>query len=165
MTAATARRPLQEKDSFLIERFPSAYPAKTPRRDAGSDARITTGRNPAGGDARTVHRPRESLQQPLTRSRTRPSIAPIENMGTHRQAEGSASHLAVSASPLMTRPPHRARYANGPRRPRTRARVRGRRQQHQPLQPPIRLEIGVACPRGRTTNAFVFRDRCPPLEA
>ena len=26
----------------LIERVPSAYPAKTPRRDAGADARITT---------------------------------------------------------------------------------------------------------------------------
>jgi len=29
---------------MLIERVPSACPAKTPRRDAGLDARITTGR-------------------------------------------------------------------------------------------------------------------------
>jgi DNA-binding SARP family transcriptional activator len=34
-----------EGTSIVIERVPSAYPAKTPSRDAGSDARIATGRN------------------------------------------------------------------------------------------------------------------------
>jgi hypothetical protein len=57
---------VDERTSVVIDRAsPSAYPAKTPRRDAGLDARTPTGSTPAGGDAGTSRTPREALQPPL----------------------------------------------------------------------------------------------------
>ena len=51
---------------MLSERVPFAYPAKTPRRDAGPDARITTGRNPAEATLEARRRPANRCSFPLT---------------------------------------------------------------------------------------------------
>ena len=61
----SAPRLSNQKGIQSIERVPSAYPAKTPRRSAGSDARTPTGRNPAGGDVGSATAPRAELPPPL----------------------------------------------------------------------------------------------------
>ena len=57
------------RGNCVIERVP-AYPANTPRRDAGLDARIATGSTPAGGDAGSASSPTHCRRRRQTPSRT-----------------------------------------------------------------------------------------------
>ena len=78
----------------MIERVPSAYPAKTPGRDAGLDARITTGPNlpEATLEARLRATNRCSRRKPT--SRTRPAI-PLSENGERKPVHTDALVLLV----------------------------------------------------------------------
>ena len=54
----------RKESSILIVRLPSAYPANTPRRDAGLDARVTTGRNLPEATLEARLRPQMSAASP-----------------------------------------------------------------------------------------------------
>lgn len=73
--AATARGPHTREEIVLIKRAPFAYPATTPRRDAGLDARVTTGRNLPEATSEARLRPAQHCSRRRPPSRTRASIA------------------------------------------------------------------------------------------
>ena len=84
--------------SVVIDRaIPLRYPAHTPRRDAGSDARITTGSTPAGGDAGTTRTPREPLQRRFRTGRTR-AWPPLSEKNTLTPGR---CRLSASPPPLV----------------------------------------------------------------
>ena len=74
------------RNSVLDRASPSVYPAKTPRRDAGPDARITTGRTLPEATFEARLRPAIHCSARQPRSRTSPSVTLSEG----RRATASA---------------------------------------------------------------------------